>query len=107
MFSFAVVLLSEHLLEPMSLVLSGSLVYECGIVTDDKFLAASVTPKSTHLLKAGRPLSHLTLLDGYCSHRWETFYLGSSLLNASLLDASLLNASMITVEISQFRVLAL
>ena len=85
MFSLAVVLLSKYLLEPMSLILSGRLVHECGIVTNDKFLTASVTPKSAHLLKAGRPLSHLTLLDGYCFHRWETFYLGCSLRNASLL----------------------
>jgi hypothetical protein len=66
------VLVGENLFEPMSLALSDDLVHECGIVLDDKFLTATVTPKSTHLLKAGRPLSHLTFFDGYCSHRLET-----------------------------------
>jgi len=72
MFPFAFVLVGKGLYEPMSLTLSDSLVHECGIVTDDKFLTATVISKSAHLLKAGRPLSHLTLLDGYCSHRdWK------------------------------------
>jgi len=68
MFLFAFVLLGKNLLEPVSLALSHGLVHESGIVLDDKFLAATVTPKSTNLLKAGRPLPHLTFLDGYCSH---------------------------------------
>ena len=46
MFLFVFVLLGKNLLGPVSLALSHSLVHECGIVLDDKFLTATVTPKS-------------------------------------------------------------
>jgi hypothetical protein len=47
-FPFAFVLLGKNLFEPVRLSLSASLVHDCGIVEDDKFLAAAVTPKSAH-----------------------------------------------------------
>jgi hypothetical protein len=41
---------------------------------DDELLAAGVTPKRTHLLESGRPLSRLTLFERHCFHQL-IFYL--------------------------------
>jgi hypothetical protein len=69
MLPFTFVLLGKNFNEPMGLTLSGIPIQKCGIVSDDKFLAAIVTAKRAHLCKAGRTLPRLTLLYGYCSHR--------------------------------------
>ena len=74
MLPFAFVLLGKNFYEPMGLTLSDTPVQKCGIVSDDKFLAAVVTAKSAHLCKAGCTLPRLTLLDRHCLHRL-TFYL--------------------------------
>ena len=70
MLSFAFVLLGKNFFEPMGLMLSDCLIHKCRIVKDDKFLAAMVTAKSTHLYKAGRTLSRLTFLYRYGFHRY-------------------------------------
>jgi hypothetical protein len=65
------VLLGKNFYEPMGLTLSDTPIQKCGIVSDDKFLAAIVTAKSAHLCEAGRTLPRLTLLYRYGSHRYH------------------------------------
>ena len=73
MLPFAFVFLGKNFYEPMGLTLSDSPIQKCGIVSDDKFLAAIVTAKSAHLCKAGRTLPCLTPLDRHCFHRLPHF----------------------------------
>jgi hypothetical protein len=58
-----VVLLSQDLFQPLRLAGGGFLAGVDGIVENDKFLAASLTAKSSHLLQVGRPFPRLTFLD--------------------------------------------
>jgi hypothetical protein len=72
-FPLAFVFLGKNFFEPLRLSLRRFLVHECGVMKDDKLLAALVTPHRAHLLGCWRLLSHLTHLDRYCFHRL-TFY---------------------------------
>jgi hypothetical protein len=69
MLPFPFVFFGKDLFQPLSLTFRELLIHEAGIVEDREFLAATITPKSTHFQKAGSGLANLTFLDGYCSHR--------------------------------------
>ena len=86
MLPFAFVLLGKNFYEPMGLTLSDTPIQKCGIVSDDKFLAAIVTAKSAHLCKAGRTLPRLTFLYGYGSHRY--YILSGQSLEAAIISMS-------------------
>jgi hypothetical protein len=83
MLPFSFVLLGKNFCEPMGLTLGDTPIQKCGIVSDDKFLAAIVTPKGAHLHEIRRSLPRLTLLDRHCLHRL-TFYLAVRSLVSSL-----------------------
>src|SRR5256885_16797704 len=68
------VFLGKNLFEPSRLSLRRFLVRHCGVMKDDELLSATVTPKRTHLLESGCPLSRLTLFERHCFHRL-IFYL--------------------------------
>jgi len=73
MLPFAFVLFGKNFYEPMGLSLSDTPIQKCRIMSDDKFLAAIVTPKGAHLREIRRSLPRLTLLDCHCLHHL-TFY---------------------------------
>jgi hypothetical protein len=58
MLPFAFVLLGKNFYEPIGLTLSDTPIQKCGIVSDDKFLAASVTAKSAWSFNRGKPMAH-------------------------------------------------
>jgi hypothetical protein len=63
-FLVALVLFRKNLFEPMRLFFSELLIRECGIVTDDKLVAAAFTSERSHSLEIRCFRSTLTLL--YC-----------------------------------------
>ena len=85
MLPFAFVFLGKNFYEPMGLTFSDTPIQKCGIVSDDKFLAAIVTAQSAHLCKAGRTLPRLSLLYPYCSHRLLHFI--ETLIEAVVVDS--------------------
>jgi hypothetical protein len=78
---FPFVFLGKNLFEPERLSRGGSLVHQHGIMKHNELLAASITPKRTHLPEMRRSLSRLPLLDRYRFHRL-TFYLSARLLHS-------------------------
>jgi len=71
------VFLGKNLFEPSRLSLRRFPVRNCGVMKDDELLAATVTPKRTHLLEGGCSLPHLTLFERHCLHPFHRliFYL--------------------------------
>src|ERR1700686_2865990 len=62
MFLVALVLFCKNLFEPACLFFGNPLIRECRIVTNDKFLAATVTPERSHFPQVGCFLSYLPFL---------------------------------------------
>jgi hypothetical protein len=58
MFALALVFVSKHFIEPMSLPFRRRSVRECGIMIDNEFFPAGVTAKNAHLFR----LRHCRLL---------------------------------------------
>jgi len=68
----ALVLVRQNLFQPLRLLFCNPLIYRFWVVTDKELLAATVTPKRSHLLEAYRFLAatlfyryrpHLLILD--------------------------------------------
>jgi hypothetical protein len=68
MFFVALVLFGKNSFEPVCLFVSQPPVDECGMLTNDKFLATTVTPQRSHFLEI-RFRSTPTLFYGHCFHR--------------------------------------
>jgi hypothetical protein len=66
--AFTIVLFSQNLFQPLRLPPSNCLVHNAGIMKDDEFLSATVTPKSAHCFEIWRSLFRLALLDRHCLH---------------------------------------
>jgi hypothetical protein len=67
-FLIALVLLRKGSFEPTGLFFSDPSIRGRGMVSDNKFLAATVAPDDAHFLGIRRFLSALTLLYGHCPH---------------------------------------
>lgn len=68
MFPLAIMIVSQDLFEPMSLLCCDRGIYDGGVMEDCKFLTAAITPKSSHFSEPGLHVAHLAFLDRHCLH---------------------------------------